>query len=387
MTGELFTARGAEALAAAAGEADLDSLAVVQRMRDAFGGELGAAALTQESLRRKAIEKFGERAKGLFLTRDGLEMASRADVARWRAERFVAAGVEEVWDLGCGIGADSLAFRDVGLRVTGVELDPVTARFAEANIGAPVVVGDAECVAIPDGVGVFLDPARRDDRGRVWSTAGLAPSWGFTVATLREHPGCAKVAPGIAHRDLPEGLGAEWVSHRGDVVECSLWSLGEPVMAATLLPSGERLVRDDSPPPAVVGVRAYVGEADGAATRAACLPRLARELEAGLVDSHAGYLAADEATESPWVTWFEVLESLPYKEKGLRRWVADHGVATLEIKVRGLDVDPAQLRRALKPGRAKSAAPGSGGRDAAAATLVLTPTPDGARALVCRRLP
>ncbi|WP_454226790.1 THUMP-like domain-containing protein [Propioniciclava flava] len=49
-------------------------------------------------------------------------------------------------------------------------------------------------------------------------------------------------------------------------------------------------------------------------------------------------------------------------------------IGTLEIKKRGLEVDPAALRKRLKPS----------GR--AAATLVLTPTPEGARAVVCARM-
>ncbi len=71
---------------------------------------------------------------------------------------------------------------------------------------------------------------------------------------------------------------------------------------------------------------------------------------------------------------FEVIDVLPFDERRLRAWVRDQSVGTLEIKVRGIDVDPAALRRRLRP---------SG---ASAATLVLTPTPEGARALVVRRL-
>lgn len=371
----LLTPAGAEALQAAAAEAEPDSLAAVARLRERFGGQLGAAALTQESLRRKGVSKLGERAHTLLLTRDGLEQASRAAVARWHAERFVAAGVEEIWDLGCGIGADALAFADAGLRVVAVERDEQTAAFAAANLGerGRVVVADAQSVEIPAGVGVWLDPARRDARGRRWTTTGLSPSWEFTTACLRENPGGAKLGPGIAHRDLPEGLLAEWVSDGGDVVECGLWSLEEMGMAATRLPGGERLVHRQVPAPAVLGVRGWLGEPDGAAVRSACLSQLARGLGAGLVADQIAYLAADSPVASPWVTWFEVLETLPYQEKRLRQWVADAGVGILEIKVRGLDVDPAGLRRRLRP------------KGRASATLVLTPTPDGVRALVCRR--
>jgi hypothetical protein len=53
--------------------------------------------------------------------------------------------------------------------------------------------------------------------------------------------------------------------------------------------------------------------------------------------------------------------------------VRQNRIGTLEIKKRGLDVDPAALRRRLSPKGPRSA------------TLVLTPTPDGAAALVVRR--
>ena len=41
------------------------------------------------------------------------------------APRHHATGVRSVADLGCGIGADALAFARTGLRVTAVEADPV----------------------------------------------------------------------------------------------------------------------------------------------------------------------------------------------------------------------------------------------------------------------
>lgn len=52
----------------------------------------------------------------------------------------------------------------------------------------------------------------------------------------------------------------------------------------------------------------------------------------------------------------------------------ERGIGVLEIKKRGVDADPAALRRRLRP-----AGPNS-------ATLILTPTASGAQALVARRL-
>ena len=106
-----------DALAAAEAEPDPGSLGAGTRLRARFGPDLAAAALTQVTLRRKARTKFGEAAAGLFFTRDGLEQATRPDVADLHARRFVDAGVRRVVDLGCGIGSDAAAFVRAGLDV------------------------------------------------------------------------------------------------------------------------------------------------------------------------------------------------------------------------------------------------------------------------------
>ncbi len=53
------------------------------------------------------MTKFGHAAQRLFFTPDGLEQATRGEVAAWRAARYVAAGATAVVDLGCGLGADA----------------------------------------------------------------------------------------------------------------------------------------------------------------------------------------------------------------------------------------------------------------------------------------
>ena len=136
---------GVEALAAAAAQPDPDSLAAATALRARFPPDLAAAALTQVGLRRSARTKLGDRADSVLFTRAGLEQASRAAVAAHHADRFVAAGVRRVVDLGCGIGADALALLDAGLEVVAVDSDPETAAIAQANLGdrAEVLVGDA----------------------------------------------------------------------------------------------------------------------------------------------------------------------------------------------------------------------------------------------------
>lgn len=86
-----------------------------------------------------------------------------------------------------------------------------------------------------------------------------------------------------------------------------------------------------------------------------------------------GYLSSAVLVKTPLATAFEVLEVLPYDERTLRAWVREREIGTVEIKVRGLDVDPAVLRKRLKT------------RGRGSATVVLTLTQGGSRALMVRR--
>ena len=143
---DILSDDGALALEMAAAEADPDSLGAAERMRRRFPPELAAAALTQVALRRRAREKL-PMADRMFFTPDGLEQATRWVVARWRAARFVEAGVSDVWDLGCGNGADAMALAEAGPGAHAVESDPATAALARANLplagGGAVTVGRA----------------------------------------------------------------------------------------------------------------------------------------------------------------------------------------------------------------------------------------------------
>src|SRR6478752_9718717 len=127
--------------------------------------ELVSAALTQSRLRTKAEAKFGEFARQMIFTRAGLEQATRLNVAARHAQRFAEAGIAHVADLGCGLGADSMALASLDIRVAAVEMDETTAACATMNLipfrNATVVHADATALPLEGIDGVWLDPARR----------------------------------------------------------------------------------------------------------------------------------------------------------------------------------------------------------------------------------
>jgi SAM-dependent methyltransferase len=371
-----------DALAAAMSEKDPESLTAASRMRIRYGSELAAAALTQAALRRQAKAKFGDAALEMFFTRAGLEQATRPEVADHHAQRFLQAEARRVVDLGCGIGSDSLAFARAGLDVVAVDVDPATAAVAQANLAgrAEVICADASDVAeqlITPGVGVFCDPARRNDHGRVWRVEDFLPAWSIVSDLLdSERTAGVKLGPGLPHSLIPKAVEAEWITHRGETVEVGLWagpgsSAGR--RSALIMPDA-RLTVTEVPPLAVRELGRYLYEPAGAVIRAGAIPDLGNQLGAGLLHPQVAYLTSDQLCDTSFATAFEVRQRLPFHLKVLRGWVREAEIGVLEIKKRGIDVDPADLRKRLRLAGSKTA------------TLVISPTPKGAIAVVVERV-
>ncbi|NUR07192.1 MAG: methyltransferase domain-containing protein [Nocardioidaceae bacterium] len=318
-----------------------------------------SAALTQVDLRSKAVAKFGADAVRMYFTPDGLEQATRPMVAAHRAARMALVrpgGGVTVLDAGCGIGGDLVAMARAGLTVAAVDREELRVEVARANLDA-LELGGAVQVAAVEGLDVrgfdvvFADPARRTERGRVFDVHGWSPPWSWVVELL-ERRSCVKVAPGIPHVLLPDRVEAEWVSDQGEVKEASLWSaeLAAVRRRATVIRGGGLATLTDEDDPGHADVRPVgrcLYEPDGAVIRAGLVTAVAAGVGGGLVDEHIAYVTADDAFSTPFARSYEVLEELPYQEKSLRAALRERGIGTLEIKKRGVDVVPEQLRRRL----------------------------------------
>jgi len=371
-----------DALNAAMSEEDPESLAAGSRMRVRYGPELAAAALTQASLRRRARAKFGDAAAELFFTRTGLEQATRPEVADHHAGRFAGAGVRRVIDLGCGIGSDSMAFLRAGLEVIAVEVDPATAAVAQANLGgrAKVICANASEVVeelITPGVGVFCDPDRRDEHERLWRVEDFEPRWATVMRLLDGGRATGvKLGPALPHSLIPEAVESEWITHRGETVEVGLWSGpgAHPGRRSALIMPKARLIAAAAAPLPVRELSRYLYEPAGAVVRAGAVAVLGAQLDAGLLDPQVAYLTSDQLCSTPFAVTFEVRQRLPFHLKALRAWVREAQIGVLEIKKRGIDVDPAGLRRRLRLAGSNSA------------TLVISRTPHGALAAIVARV-
>jgi len=355
--------------------------------------ELAAAALTQQRLRAKATAKFGEFAADMLFTSDGLEQATRLEVAVSHAHRFSRASLATVHDLGCGIGADAVTLSSLGVTVRAVDSDPVTAAVADANLrpwpDSRARVGhaqDADFGVDPgrNRVGAWLDPARRtrgvaDITGRTRRTFRLdeiSPSWDFVQQVAAAVPATGvKLSPGFDHGAIPAGTEAQWTSWAGDVVECAIWwgplAMTRGRSARVMGPDAPPVVVTESmadpvPPTATSlhEVGGWLHDVDKAVIRAGLVGAVTRATDGTESDEGTGYVLTSRNVSLAYTRRYAVHEAMPFGVKPLRAWLREHGVTGLTIKKRGVRLDDEQLRRDLKIGTKA----GSGEQ----ATVVLT---------------
>lgn len=82
--------------------------------------------------------------------------------------------------------------------------------------------------------------------------------------------------------------------------------------------------------------------------RAGLVARLAELSGARLISEAIAYLSAEAPTDSPFITWFEVVDLVPLKAKAISAALRALGVGRVEVKKRGADIDPAALRTSLR---------------------------------------
>jgi SAM-dependent methyltransferase len=360
--------------------------AAAGRLRRSFSARRVHLLLQQAELRRRATAKFASPER-LFFTRLGLEQATDQWVAHYKARRFAEAAKRgPLADLCCGIGGDLLALAAAGT-VTGVDRDPIATCLAAANThgGAKLATAEVDGVDACVFAAWHIDPDRRPAGSRTTSLDWSSPNQGAVERLLVAAPHAAmKLAPAA---DVPaawaERCELEWISRDRQCRQLVAWhgDLAEApgVRRATVLSRDGRVVRS------------VVGQPSRGVSCAGPLDRFLLEPDAALLAAHLSGILADEyglSTISPGIAYltgsraisdpalacFEVEAVLPLKLRVLARHLRTRGIGRLEIKKRGVDYDPEQVRRALKL------------RGDDSATLILTQLNRKRVAIVARRL-
>jgi len=349
---------GAPVLAAAADLLPASTLTALAALRKRFPPDLAAAAVEVVTLRARARAKFAA-ADRMWFTREALEQASGDLPSAHRAERLNRFAT--VLDLGCGVGADTLALAAAGCRVEAVDADPVRLALAEANAVALGVAarirfhgGDVLTTALPPADAAFTDPGRRAGDRRFLDPDRYEPPLSAVLGRFPAgFPLAAKIAPGVPRDALARfDAEAEFVSAGGELKECVLWfgPLRTAARRATMLPGPHTLAAEaDGEMPYAEPIGDYLFDPDPSVIRADLVGLLAAQLGAAPVEPGVALLTGPAAA-SPFVTAYRVEHVAPLDAKKLREYFRAAGVGRVTVLKRAIDADADAFRKGLKLG-------------------------------------
>jgi hypothetical protein len=363
------------------------SPADVARWRRVHAPEYVSAAVRLVESRRRGKVKF-ERADRMWFEPIGLEQATAEPVARHKAARFAHS---VVFDLCCGIGGDALALAGSAAGVVAVDIDEGMTHRTRWNaevygVGHRVapILARAEGMPIPPEALVHVDPDRRSrTTSRARSIDDYTPGLGHLRALIESSRGGAiKLGPASDFATAFGGLPVEieLVSLGGECKEATVWygQLAGVRRRATCLPAGATWTDRDSPSipghaSATSQPSTWVFDPDPSLGRAGLLDGFATAHGLARLAPGCDFLTGPDRVTSPFLTAFRVDETYPLDLKRLRRAVADRRLGPLEIKTRGLDLLPEDLRKTLRP------------EGPNAATLLLVGGPGPSLAIFARR--
>lgn len=315
--------------------------------------------LEQVELRSRARDKFAD-PSAMFFTRKGLEQCTDEVLAKYKAARFPAQ--QPIADLCCGIGGDALALAARGPLVAW-DADHVTAHFAEWNLRLrprPAIQVRAEMAnkdAVAEVSAWHIDPDRRATGERTIELSDYEPGPDFLRELLEKNPHAAvKIAPAaeVDTDDWPD-CEREWLGSRGECRQQVLW-FGQLArhanqhVATVVANNGEIASFIGEPDFSLAptdSVRQYIFEPDAAVLAAHLAGALAAKLELSAITAGGGYLTSDHLSQHPLLAAFRIRDVLPYDLKKLKSYCREHQLGHLEIKKRGVDLQPHFVRRQI----------------------------------------
>ena len=372
----------------------------ITRLRGRFTPAQTHLLLEQTELRRRATAKFTQ-AHQMFFTRIGLEQATDEWVAQYKASRITshsqrAAGFTPAVfaDLCCGIGGDLKALATNATAI-GIDRDPIVAHFAAINTGAPIHTTDIATFDLNSATAFHIDPDRRPSGRRTTSLEWCEPNIATIDGLLARAPNAAiKLAPASeVPPDWSNCCELEWISRDRECRQLVAWhgnlALTPDHHRATVLPIACHSVLSSSkgglaprtitgqpkqPIPIAAKPGHYVFDIDPAVLAAKLKGVLAAEHNLTALSAGSTYLTGDSAITDPALACFAVEEVMPFRTDKLAKHLAAHNIGQLEIKKRGVDLNPEKLRRDLKL------------RGDNAATLLITPIGNRATAILAHRV-
>lgn len=355
-------ANHADVIAAAAAEPDLTAPAAIDRL-NRVAGEPAARAAVELTLARQKLAAKWPGGGPLVADITAAEQATDRVVAEHKAKRFAAAGIGRIADLCCGIGGDAIALA-VSARVDLFDQRPDRAWAARHNVllatgrCAAAAATDVRRLELND-VAFHIDPSRRAGTARLNRYTDYQPGPGFIDALLERCPtGAVKLGPGIDLDEVRPGQAQpgpaqpgelEFISHAGSLVQAVLWcgELQRAARSATMLPAGATIQGESQAMP-FDDAGDWLFAVDASVERAGLIGNLCDALGLAATHPQLGLLTGPSRVDSPFLTAFEHIETLPWRTRKIKQWLASHDGGIVEVKTRGKATDPDRAQRDLR---------------------------------------
>lgn len=339
--------------------------------RKQFGPARASLAVGQVELRVRARKKFADWADQLLWTETLLQQATDRDVAAYKATRFPPGQL--VLDLCCGAGGDffALAARS---ECVGYDLSAASAFLARENarrlgLRGETICEDASSAPLESAAAWHIDPDRRANLQRTSQLEFASPDANAIREMLARNPhACIKSAPADRDCEFADAeTEMEWIGSRGECRQLAIWrgalARHPGKRVATIVEHCQHPVigKPQEPIEIAESLNEFIHEPHNAVLGAELENALANSMSAKRLDAGAAYFSSETSSTHPALVSYRVRDVMPFDLKTLKQWVKANRIGVVEIKKRGVLVDPAKLRKMLAM------------KGDQAATLLLTP--------------
>lgn len=307
----------------------------------------------------KIQRKFGD----IIIATDklALEQASNSLISLYKASEI---DDPVVYDLCCGIGGDSLFLND-SIEVHGVDLDQqrLAAFKYNQNLLRPessIQISQADINSLEPKAGVFLlDPDRRhSDSKNNWGLKQLSPSIEeINLIVNKFRHGLIKLSPATDTTLFEFSFSKEFIGFPKSVNELSL-KIGkfqedytlttqiQPFYQTKHLDSEINILRSSIKTSNIL--KAFIIEPNALSLASKVYWKILASTDCSVLNPNIPYFNSDSMVVHPFMTNFIVLDELKFKIKKLSSYISSHEYTQVEVKKRGVLVDPNELQKNLK---------------------------------------
>ncbi len=355
-----ITSEAGKALLEHAAKCSPSNVTQISSLRKKHSEDHVHVAIEITQARKKAVLKFPEQASSLYANITGLEQSSSLSVGLHKAKR-IKQHTDEITDLCCGIGGDSMAFMQSGIKVTAVDSDPLKTWMAQNNAKCETITADVNDIK-PNHQAWHLDPARRTQMARIWQFEDYMPGPEYIINLLKDNPdGCLKLGPGVNLTTLCEFFDARELPYEIEIVcegthltQALIWTgkFAKEQRTATLITKDKEIhqISGEADYPPIDDIKQYLYTINPAAERLRLDHLLCEKHNLSSIHYDLGLLTSDTLIQDPFLTAYKYCDIMSWKQntKHVRKWLSTNDCKDVVVKTRDKVCNPDTVQYELK---------------------------------------